>query len=118
MSRLLLRLYPKAFRERYGEELVGSMERDRARPQFAGRLGALRCWTYTVTDAVVTAISEWRGKLPSFRWEVDVYSMMTDLRFTLRSLWSNSRLTLMAALTHMLGHVLKRSSANCPRPCL
>lgn len=95
--RLLLRLYPKAFRERYGDELVDSLKRDRL------RLDAVPFWIHALSDTVSTALGEWRSRLPRFRLEVDVHSLTTDLRFTLRSLWSNARITIMAALTLALG---------------
>ena len=101
--RILLRLYPKQFRERYGNELVRCLRRDRERARFVGRFGALRFWMHALSDIVRTALSERRSSLPSFRLEVDVYTLFTDLRFTLRSLWSNTRVTMMAALTLALG---------------
>ena len=58
---------------------------------------------HALSDIVRTALSERRSSLPSFSLEVDVYTLLTDLRFTLRSLWSNTRVTMMAALTLALG---------------
>ena len=40
--RALLRFYPRAFRDRFGEELVSCFRRDRERPHFAGFCGQCR----------------------------------------------------------------------------
>jgi putative ABC transport system permease protein len=55
LVRLLLRLYPAAFRERYGEELAASLEADRRRAAYGGARGALRFWLHTLRDLSSTA---------------------------------------------------------------
>jgi len=53
--RLLLRLYPREFRRRYGIEVLGAMEADRRSARFAGRGGALRFFLVTCGDLVASA---------------------------------------------------------------
>ena len=48
--RVLLRFYPRAFRDRCGEELARCFRRDRERPPFAGFWGQCRFWSHTVSD--------------------------------------------------------------------
>jgi putative ABC transport system permease protein len=53
--RLLLHLYPKEFRRRYGPEVFVAMEADRRSGRFGGRGGALRFFLVTSGDLVVSA---------------------------------------------------------------
>ena len=79
--RALLRFYPRAFRDRFGEELVSCFRRDRERPHFAGFCGQCRFWTHTVSDLFLTAFREWRADVPPFRLELDMHGLLTHFRF-------------------------------------
>lgn len=57
---LLLRIYPRQFRERYSAELLDTFRRDRRRARFSGHVGALRFWRHVLADLARTAVSERR----------------------------------------------------------
>jgi hypothetical protein len=52
--RMLLRLYPRGFREAYGEEMAALFRR---RLDRSGGAGRVRLWWRTVADAAVTAVA-------------------------------------------------------------
>jgi putative ABC transport system permease protein len=101
--RLLLRLYPRSFRERFGEELVAGLTRDRKRPRFHGKWGGCVFWGHTVSDALRTAVDLRWGDKRFTRRDVTMGTLVMDLRFALRSMWRNGRVSLLAALTLALG---------------
>lgn len=99
----LLWLYPPPFRERFGEELVRCFRLDRDRARFKGRLGALRFWRHTLSDLARTALTEWYSAIREAPAEVDMHTLFADMRFSIRSLGRNARVTLLAAVTLALG---------------
>lgn len=60
LFRLLLRAYPRAFRERYHTELLDTFRRDRQRALFAGGIGTIRFWRHAVLDLCRTSLSQRR----------------------------------------------------------
>ena len=62
LFRLLLRLYPKGFRERYRAELEGMFLESRREARYRGRFGAGRFWFDIIVDLVVGA---WRQRRSS-----------------------------------------------------
>lgn len=57
LYRLLLRAYPRAFRQRYETELLAAFEVERADGRHGGLRGALALWRFLITDVLVAA---WR----------------------------------------------------------
>ncbi len=105
----LVRLYPREFRERYGEDLLAFYREDRAHARYgSGPLRPLRFWTSTVID---TARAAWRhrrtqadsrraaGPTPS-RW---ISRLAQDVRFGWRGLWASPGVTLAAVAVLTLG---------------
>ena len=101
--RALLRLYPSSFRKRFGEELARCFCRERKRPRFAGPSGAFHFWSHTLSDLLRTALSEWTSAFREAPSEVDMHTLVSDLRFSIRSLRRNARVTILAAVTLALG---------------
>ena len=102
---LLLRLYPRAFREQYRAELLAFFRQDRQHPKYgAGPARPLRFWAATIADIVRTALSHRRarssGPPPSGsgagRWRRDV-------RFAWRALWVAPGITLAAIAVLTIG---------------
>lgn len=64
LFRLLLRAYPRAFRERYHDDLLAFYREERAHPRYGGGpLRPLRFWSATLRDLVRTAATEHRPVL-------------------------------------------------------
>jgi putative ABC transport system permease protein len=75
--RLLLRAYPRRFRERFGAEMEATWAERRAEPG-----GAARLWLVTVVDTLAGGVAE---RL-RFAKEDDMGSLWQDVRFALRAL--------------------------------
>ena len=56
--RRLLRAYPRSFRERYGDEWVATLRRQRSESRYAGALGGLRFWMEVTADSVATGLGQ------------------------------------------------------------
>src|SRR5687768_4541666 len=107
---LLLRAYPRPFRERYAEDLLEFFRAEREHPRFgSGPLRPLRFWTATVRDLARTAASERLPALHSLptlnraalmRTFADIFS---DCRYALRSLRATPAVTVTALLVLTLG---------------
>lgn len=89
--RLLLLLYPRPFREAYGEEMLGffAARLKRAR-KVGGRAGVLRVWIHTSVDMLKTAAAERRGWIARdgdrTKGGDPVSSLMQDVRYAARRL--------------------------------
>ncbi len=107
---LLLRAYPRAFRERYADDLLEFFRAERRHPRFGtGPLRPLRFWTATTRDLARTAASE---RLPALttlptpnratlmRTFTDIFA---DCRYALRSLRATPAVTVTALLVLTLG---------------
>lgn len=103
MFRILLLLYPRPFRERFGDELIRCFRWERVRPRFAGGWGAWRFWGHTLLDVFRTAVAERHASDRNFRTEVEMHTLASEMRFALRTMWRNGRGTILAALTLALG---------------
>lgn len=104
----LLRLYPRAFRERYRDELVAFFRQDRGHPKYgSGALRPVRFWRATLRDLVRTAWSQRQiarleaqmtppksGLLSRLQW---------DLRFAWRGLWATRGVTAAALAVLTIG---------------
>jgi putative ABC transport system permease protein len=56
LTRLLLRLYPAAFRGRYGAEMAEAIAAERSERRHAGLRGGARFWSAVLRDLLATAI--------------------------------------------------------------
>jgi len=109
LPRLLLRAYPRAFHERFGDEFVAFAETrlGEARPTM---LGTLRCWAALVADVARSAPAAHRHALgtrrraaPSAPREDVMDTLRHDLRFALRALARRPGFAAVVALALALG---------------
>ena len=109
--RLLVRLYPRAFRERYQDDLLAFFRQDRAHPKYGrGGLRPIRFWTATLRDLVRVAWSERRlaserrhGRAHRSRRRLSLAWVRSDLRFAWRGLRATPAVTLSALAVLTLG---------------
>jgi predicted permease len=116
--RALLRLYPRSFRARYGPELLGTFDADRADPRFSGVLGLLRLWRYLLADLLVSAsrqryragvrrLRNFTGggepRLPQQPGRTFMDMLAQDVRYSLRQFTRRPGFTAMAILSLALG---------------
>jgi putative ABC transport system permease protein len=100
----LLLAYPRAFRDRYGADLMDSFRRDRAKLQFAGMMGALRFWRHTIADVARTAWSERRSTAAGGpRLTGSLAAFPRDLGLACRTLARQRGFALVAVATLGLG---------------
>jgi putative ABC transport system permease protein len=121
--RLLLRLYPRAFRRAYGAELTETFAAQRDEPRYRGPAGRLLFWRDILADLVASAArlrtaalahridlrrqrrvidaALARTRLPDERSLLDV--MLHDLRYSLRLLARRPGFTAVAVLSLALG---------------
>jgi putative ABC transport system permease protein len=111
LFRMLLRAYPREFRERYRDDLVAFFHEDRRHPRYgSGPLRSLHFWTTTLRDLARAAAQERFGGQPSTRHghqapaEV-VAGLLFDARDAIRSLRSTPAVTVtaLAVLTLAIG---------------
>jgi len=55
---LVLRLYPRAFRDEFGDEMRAFVEARRAEPRHATPWGAVRLWCHLVVDGVLRVLTK------------------------------------------------------------
>jgi putative ABC transport system permease protein len=95
--RLLLRLYPRAFRDRYAAELVEAARLERMLPRHSGLSGTVRFWLFILRDLTVTSSRQrlrqagaaslsGRGTpgLPHQEKRTEMDTVMQDVRYALR----------------------------------
>src|SRR6185503_17668544 len=96
LSTMLVRLYPRDFRDRYGES-IAAFHRDRIREAHAQSASAMLAWARIISDAISTALLEHiraartplpvaRSPQPSTRHPEPVQSLIQDLRYAIRTL--------------------------------
>ncbi len=114
LYRLLLRLYPPAFRRRYGSELEAAFAAERIAPRYAGTFGACRFWLYIIRDLVATAVRRRvaqarayvaggvpRKPVPPKR--TDMETILQDVRHAWRSFGHRPGFSAVAVLSLALG---------------
>jgi putative ABC transport system permease protein len=108
LFRILLRAYPREFRQRYADDLVAFFRQERDHPRYgSGPLRPLRFWLATLRDLSRTATAE---RLPVHIAIADRRTRRTpfaqlafDFRNALRSLRTTPAVTLTAFLVVALG---------------
>ncbi len=109
--RLLLRLYPRWFRERYHAELEAAFVDQRGESRYAGGSGAIRFWVHILTDLVASATrlrvqSVRRRDLPHLapaprRTQMD--TVIQDVRYATRQFARRPGFAAVATLSLALG---------------
>lgn len=114
----LLVLYPRAFRTRYGAELLADVDAERADPRHVGFIGTLRLWRYLLTDlsasaarqrlrASRSAVLELTGRgaprLPHHPRRRFMETLVQDVRYALRQFGRRPGFTAVAVLSLVLG---------------
>ncbi len=104
LYRLLLRLFPRAFRERFGADMAAVFADRAAEARRAGRLTALRWWARTIADAMRHGVAE-RRATSSVRARGDglMRGLVQDVRFAVRLLARKPGLTGAAVLSLGVG---------------
>ncbi len=100
---LLLRLYPKTFRNRFEQQMREAFREQRVDRKYAGFFGNLRFWWDMVWDLLVALPDAQRRYSKVTIWEASVDGMLRDLKFAVRMLVKAPGFTVMAVLTLAIG---------------
>jgi len=100
LYRLLLRLYPREFRESYGRAML-DFHRDHIRAARAGGESLALLWLTTVADALVSATGEWLRPFISGDSMLDTIGQ--DLRYAVRGFARRPAFTAIVLATIALG---------------
>ncbi len=104
----LVRLYPRAFRATYANDLLSTFRADRDRTEFSGVLGSVRFWSHTVADVVRTSVTLRRdgvakGLTKRPRRSNPLAGIGCELRLSVRTLAREPGFTVVALITLGLG---------------
>jgi hypothetical protein len=113
---VVLRLYPRAFREQFGDEMRAFVRDRAAEPRFTSAWGSARLWWHLLADGVIGAAQERirpRGNashsspsshLPDAEQpEETMATLVHDARYALRTLRRRPAFTAVSAVTLALG---------------
>jgi putative ABC transport system permease protein len=120
LSRILLRLYPAAFRAEYGDEVIAFVRSRAAEPRYAAGRGAWQLLGHVLADGLAGAVREQAAAglrrsaarprtsdavLPSTDVPPEelMVTVVQDLRYALRTLRRRPSFTIVAATTLSLG---------------
>ena len=100
---LLLRLYPKDFRQRFEQQMLEVFREQRVDAKYAGFFGKPRFWWDMVWDLLVALPDAKRRYSRVTLREASVDGILRDLKFALRTLLRAPGFTVMAVVTLAIG---------------
>ena len=108
---LVLRLYPRAFRAEFGEEMRAFVRARAEEPRFASRLGRATLWWHLFADGLSGAVRERLRPASTHRAtdlnaeppEEIMTTLIQDARYALRTLRRRPAFTTVSAITLALG---------------
>ena len=104
LYRLLLRVFPPAFRARFGDDITEVFSDRLARARTQGLVAAIRLWCRTIGDVVEHGLTErYRARGRRERSDAMWQSVFSDVRFGLRRLRRRPAFTVIVLVTLGLG---------------